>query len=733
MILKLGTDFSGIGSPEEALRMARIKHHSVFACEKDSFARTTFEANNETEHFYCDITDRNQEETPEVDLYVAGFPCQAFSLAGKQLGFEDVRGTLFFNSADYIRAKRPKVFILENVKGLLSHDKVDKKSKYGRTFNTIINLLARTVNGQEQLPFYQDNLGYNVYHAVLNTKEHGIPQNRERIFIVGIRPDVDNNTFRFPSKEPLLLRLKDILEKEVDEHYYLSDKMLEYLFGRSKNFNNGKINFKGSEDIASAITSASASLDVSDNILVENVGNVNPSGNGMNGQVFHSNGLSPTITTNKGEGIKVLVDSNYEIRDTQDVLICKPTRSEEGKAHRREAMRNGKDHTPFQAKELRFEASDVMNTVTCATQKDNLIEVVSGQSSVASEEVNLTTVNQQPITEQVRCCDMRGRGEGWQQELEVRQDEVTNTLTAVQKDNLILVVSSQSSVVSEEVIQLNPSKESGGKQPYQQNRIYDPNGVSPALNSQLSSGGNLILIGNVSEKDYQATRVYNPEGVSCTIQSEGGGQGAKTGLYLVASSQSSVVSEQMNLTTDGCLLTTKKVVQTPEIWDLFGNTVNLGRVSNPSKVDETNPIAVKGDLLTCNNPERQNGFSDETMFCLRGAVEHGVIVNDPTPNTQHLKPNYRIRKLTPLECFRLQGFGDAFYYRSKAESEERSKEILAKNPNHKGKRQFSFGERIERMSDSQLYKQAGNSITTRVIMKVILNLKGILNFEYEND
>lgn len=662
-MLLIGTDFSGIGSPEEALRMALIKYHSVFACEKDPFARTTFEANNETKHFYHDITTRDQAETPEVDLYVAGFPCQAFSLAGKQLGFEDVRGTLFFNSADYIRIKRPKVFILENVKGLLSHDKVDKKSKYGRTFNTIINLLARTVNGQEQLPFYQDNLGYNVYHAVLNTKEHGIPQNRERIFIVGIRPDIDNNTFRFPSKEPLLLRLKDILEKEVDEHYYLSDKMLEYLFGRSKNFNSGKINFKGSEDIASAITSASASLDVSDNILVENVGNVNPSGNGMNGQVFHSNGLSPTITTNKGEGIKVLVDSNYEIPEKQDVLICKPTRTEEGKAHRREAMRNGKDHTPFQAKELRFEASDVMNTVTCATQKDNLIAVVDPE---------------------VRCCAMRGRGEGWQQELEVRPDEVTNTLTAVQKDNL-------------------------------------------------------ILIGNVSDKDHQATRVYNPEGVSCTIQSEGGGQGAKTGLYLVENSQTPIIvpnntqkgyseakeGDSINMKylkskTAGSMVkegiastldhncNQAVVVQTPEIWDLFGNTEKQINV---------------GDCITHYVHKDKEPVVSAISPTLK-AESHGH-----PPMT--MATNYRIRKLTPLECFRLQGFSDAFYYRSKAESEERSKELLAKNPNHKGKRQFSFGERIERMSDSQLYKQAGNSITTRVIMKVILNLKGILNFEYD--
>ena len=683
MLLTIGTDFSGIGSPEEALRMAKIKHRSVFACEKDPFARTTFEANNKTEHFYKDITDRDQAETPEVDLYVAGFPCQAFSLAGKQLGFEDVRGTLFFNSADYIRIKRPKVFILENVKGLLSHDKVDKKSKYGRTFNTIINLLARTVNGQEQLPFYQDNLGYNVYHAVLNTKEHGIPQNRERIFIVGIRPDVDNNTFRFPSKEPLLLRLKDILEKEVDEHYYLSDKMLEYLFGRSKNFNSGKINFKGSEDIASAITSASASasLDVSDNILVENVGNVNPSGNGMNGQVFHSNGLSPTITTNKGEGIKVLVDSNYEIRDTQDVLICKPTRSEEGKAHRREAMRNGKDHTPFQAKELRFEASDVMNTVTCATQKDNLIAVSDNNLGRVSNPSKVDDT-------EVRCCAMRGRGEGWQQELEVRPDEVTNTLTAVQKDNL-------------------------------------------------------ILIGNVSDKDHQATRVYNPEGVSCTIQSEGGGQGAKTGLYLVENSQTPIIvpnntqkgyseakeGDSINMKylkskTAGSMVkegiastldhncNQAVVVQTPEIWDLFGNTEKQMNV---------------GDCITHYGHKDKEPVVSAISPTLK-AESHGH-----PPMT--MATNYRIRKLTPLECFRLQGFSDAFYMRSKWESVENSERIMAGKKFKPGKRNLNLtdGQRLERMSDSQLYKQAGNSITTRVIMKVILNLKGILNFEYEND
>jgi len=221
--LKVGTDFSGIGSPEEALKELKkecvLDYENEFACEIDKFARTSHKELHHSKVFYEDITTRNHSEVPKLDLYVAGFPCQAFSIAGKQKGFEDVRGTLFFNVADFIRENQPKTFILENVKGLISHDN-------GRTFQTIIDLLSNcggTVNGQMALDFFEDGLGYHIYYKVLNTKEHGIPQNRERIFIVGFK---DSRDYSFPIKEPLKLKLKDLLEEEVDEKYYLSDKAI---------------------------------------------------------------------------------------------------------------------------------------------------------------------------------------------------------------------------------------------------------------------------------------------------------------------------------------------------------------------------------------------------------------------------------------------------------------------------------------------------------------------------
>ncbi len=113
---------------------------------------------------YGDITKINAEELPDFDLLVGGFPCQSFSIAGKRKGFDDTRGTLFFDIARILRAKQPKLFLLENVKGLLSHDN-------GKTFSTIISTLTE--------------LGYDLQWQVLNSKNHGVPQNRERIFIVG--------------------------------------------------------------------------------------------------------------------------------------------------------------------------------------------------------------------------------------------------------------------------------------------------------------------------------------------------------------------------------------------------------------------------------------------------------------------------------------------------------------------------------------------------------------------
>jgi len=170
-IIKVGTDFSGIGSPEQALTNLGINYESVFACEIDKFARQSYSAiHKKPKTFYTDITKRNHSEVEQLDLYIAGFPCQTFSLAGNRKGFDDVRGTLFFDVADFIRTNRPKAFIFENVRGLVSHDN-------GSTFQTIISLLTDnggTSNGQISIPYFVDGLGYHVYYYL------GFPNSKTR-------------------------------------------------------------------------------------------------------------------------------------------------------------------------------------------------------------------------------------------------------------------------------------------------------------------------------------------------------------------------------------------------------------------------------------------------------------------------------------------------------------------------------------------------------------------------
>jgi DNA (cytosine-5)-methyltransferase 1 len=220
--MRLGTDFSGIGAPEMALKYLGINHESVFACEIDKYARQSFQQLHNPKTFYNDITKRNHKEVEQLDLYVAGFPCQSFSMAGKRKGFDEARGTLFFNVAEFIQINQPKVFVLENVKGLVNHNG-------GKTFQTIIDILSNgggTVNGQMGIDNIDGGLGYHIYYKVLNTRDYGIPQNRERIFIVGFK---DFRSFRFPKAIPLDIKLKDILQDNADSKYMISKKGLDVL------------------------------------------------------------------------------------------------------------------------------------------------------------------------------------------------------------------------------------------------------------------------------------------------------------------------------------------------------------------------------------------------------------------------------------------------------------------------------------------------------------------------
>ena len=220
--IKVGSDFSGVGAFDQALKRLKIDYQTIYACDWDKYARQTFIHNyGEPEYYPKDVYER-EIPSESLDIYMTSPPCQSFSLAGKRLGKDDKRGVLFFNSHEFIQVNKPRYFIFENVKGLLSDDN-------GKTFSEWIAMLGgKSVNGNPVLFPYENSVPYHLYWKVLNAKEHGIPQNRERVFLIGIRDDQDNN-FRFPVEEHLTKRLKDVLEESVDEKYFLSEKMINHL------------------------------------------------------------------------------------------------------------------------------------------------------------------------------------------------------------------------------------------------------------------------------------------------------------------------------------------------------------------------------------------------------------------------------------------------------------------------------------------------------------------------
>ena len=239
--------FAGIGGFR--LGMESAGHECVGFCEIDKYARASYKAIHNTEgeielHDITRVTDESIRRFGSVDVICGGFPCQAFSIAGHRRGFEDTRGTLFFEICRFTSVLRPKYLFLENVRGLLNHDG-------GATFETIIRTL--------------DELGYDVEWQVLNSKNFGVPQNRERVFIIGhLRGERTRNVFP--------------------------------ISGESQ-----------------SISSQS----------VVKIGNVNPSGNGMNGEVYQADGLAPTLTTNKGEGQKIAIPMfTLTAQDKHGILIA---------------------------------------------------------------------------------------------------------------------------------------------------------------------------------------------------------------------------------------------------------------------------------------------------------------------------------------------------------------------------------------------------------------------------
>lgn len=212
--------FAGIGGFRYALESLGCK--CVFSSEWDKYCQESYKLNfNETP--YGDITQIDEKDIPSFDILCGGFPCQPFSVSGKQRGFSDTRGTLFFDIARIVSYHKPKVILLENVKNLKAHND-------GATFKVISNTL--------------NELNYNIYYKVLNAKNFGLPQNRERIAIVCIRKDVDSGKFKFPEEIDKLVTISDIKEDDSKTEKYILNRNDIHIDEEKLNnaIKNGKVN-----------------------------------------------------------------------------------------------------------------------------------------------------------------------------------------------------------------------------------------------------------------------------------------------------------------------------------------------------------------------------------------------------------------------------------------------------------------------------------------------------------
>jgi DNA (cytosine-5)-methyltransferase 1 len=412
-MLRVFEAFSGYGSQSMALKRLGIDFEVVAISEIDKYAIAAYEAIHSPTYNVGDISKVRLSQIPDHDLFTYSFPCQDISVAGKQGSLEKGSGTrssLLWECDRIIRFKRPKYLLLENVKNL-----VGKKHK--EHFDDWLKVL--------------EGYGYKNYWQVLNAKDYGIPQNRERVFVVSILGDED---YEFPKKQELELRLKDVLEPVVDEKYYLSEEIQK------------RFVYKESEN------------------EVKRVGNTNPSGNGMNKNVFDVEGLSPTLTTNKGEGIRVIgnipreiLNDNERQRRIYGVEGLSPSvlaRSDSAKI-----LTEGYVDIKGASKQIR----QVVNIDgICPT-----VDTMQGghrQPKILEYPVIAASRGRNPENPSDRTV-----GAPTKQRLEINKKGISNTITTVQKDNYVL--EANNTIIDD-------------TQGFDGTRYYD--GYSPSLRAQRS-------------------------------------------------------------------------------------------------------------------------------------------------------------------------------------------------------------------------------------------------------
>lgn len=335
--------FAGIGACSTALKRIGIDVEIVDAVEIDKYAMASFNAIHGTNFEPQDITKYNKD-LKDIDLITHGSPCQDFSVAGKQAGGDigsGTRSSLMYETIRIVGQVRPKYVLWENVKNILSKKHKHNFDAYIETMNV---------------------LGYNSYYQVLNAKDYGIPQNRERVYTISIRKDIDKG-YIFPPKEELKLRLKDMLEDEVDEKYYLNNTQINKI--TNSNFMQEKKRIQDKE--------------YSDTILARDwkdpkcvrVGNIygEDKGTGYAGNIWDKDGLSPTLNTMQGGNKQPMIITHNII---QTVKVRKyPVDIEKLK----ETLRDAKIQSDLTNSRLAFELEVPITTVEHWFRKDNCFSI----------------------------------------------------------------------------------------------------------------------------------------------------------------------------------------------------------------------------------------------------------------------------------------------------------------------------------------------------------------------
>lgn len=287
-MLKILELFGGIGACSSALTRLGIEYEIADYVEIDKYAVKSYNAIHGTNFEPQDIT--TWDKDIDVDLIMHGSPCQDFSLAGKQAGGDKDSGTrssLMYETIRIVEKLKPKYVVWENVKNLLS-------KKHFHNFNAYLETM--------------EQLGYKSYYQVLNAKDYGIPQNRERVFTVSIRKNIDTG-FVFPEKQPLKLKLKDMLEDGVDEKYYLSEEMVDKIryskFAQEKS----RIQEKDYSDTLLARDYKDPKC-----IQVGQMYGTQKEPNPQAGRIYDSEGISPTMDSCSGGNrmLKIMIKNNTE-------------------------------------------------------------------------------------------------------------------------------------------------------------------------------------------------------------------------------------------------------------------------------------------------------------------------------------------------------------------------------------------------------------------------------------